>query len=144
MPITVTAGEMHQLVSTPRVQLTTIPITIPVTSIAGAPSVDIQSQLWVEGRLPDEEERVVEVELDQEQEDPQEEDSQEEVSQEEDEVQRELEAPARTEEEGSSEESSMEKTRREESFNVNIRRRRRIRHWATIHEQAQTNTTSGR
>ena len=44
-PITVTAGEMHQLISTPGVQVTAIPITLPVTSIAGAPSVDIQSQL---------------------------------------------------------------------------------------------------
>ena len=118
MPTTVMAGEMHQLISTPGVQVTTIPITILVTSIAGAPSVYVQSQLWVEGHQSDEEERVVEMELDQEQEeDPQEEeDSQEEVPQEEDEVQRELEAPARTEEEGSSsEESSMEKTRREDS-----------------------------
>ena len=118
MPITVMAGDMHQLISTPGVQVTTIPITIPVTNIAGAPSLDVQSQLWVEGRQPEEEERVVEMELDQEQEeDPQEEeDSQEEVPQEKDEVQRELEALARTEEEGSSsEESSMEKTKREDS-----------------------------
>ena len=88
MPITVILGEMHQLISTLGVQVTTIPITILVTSIAGAPSVDVQSQLWVEGCQPDEEERVVETELDQEQEeDPQEEkDSQEEVPQEEDEV----------------------------------------------------------
>ena len=45
MPITVMAGEMHQLISTPGVQVTTISITIPVT-IAGVPSVDVQSQLW--------------------------------------------------------------------------------------------------
>ena len=80
--------------------------------------IDVQSQLWVEGHQPDEEERVVEMELDQEQEeDPQEEeDSQKEVPQDEDEVQSELEALARTEEEGSSsEESSMEKTKREDS-----------------------------
>ena len=38
MPITVTVREMHQLISTPGVQVTTIPITIPVTSIAEAPS----------------------------------------------------------------------------------------------------------
>ena len=85
------------------------------------PSIDIQSQLSVEGHQPDEQERVVEMELAQEQEeDPQEEeDSQEEVPQEEDEVQRELEAPARTEEEGSSsEKSSMEKTRRENSQSI--------------------------
>ena len=121
MPITVMAGEMHQLIRTPGVQVTTIPITIPVTSIAGVPSIDVQSQLWVEGCQPDEEERVVEMELDQEQEeDPQEEeDTQEEVPQEEDEVQMELEAPARTEEEGSpSEESSVEKTRREDSWST--------------------------
>ena len=58
------------------------------------------------------------MELDQEQEeDPQEEeDSQEEMPQEEDEVHRELEALARTEEEGSSsEESFVEKTKREDS-----------------------------
>ena len=117
-PITVMAGEMHQLISTPGVQVTTIPITILVTSIAGVPSIDVQSQLWVEGHQPNEEERVVEMELDQEQEeDPQEEvDSQEEVPQGEDEVQRELEAPARTEEEGSSsEKSSMERTKMEDS-----------------------------
>ena len=66
MPITVMAGDMHQLISTPGVQVTTIPITILVTNIAGAPSLDVQSQLWVEGRQPEEEERVVEMELDQE------------------------------------------------------------------------------
>ena len=117
-PITVTAGEMQQLISTPGMQVTTFPITIPVTSIAEVPSIDVQSQLWVKGHQPDEEERIVEMELDQEQEeDPQEEeDSQKEVPQEEDKVRRELEASARTEEEGSSsEESSMEKTKRGDS-----------------------------
>ena len=118
MLITVMAAEMHQLISTPGVQVTTIPITIPVTSIAEAPSINVQSQLWVKRHQPDEEERIVEMELDQEQEeDPQEgENSQKEVPQEEDEVWRELEALARTEEEGSSsEESSVEKTRRGDS-----------------------------
>ena len=118
MPITVMAGEMHQLISTPGVQVTSIPITIPVTSIAEAPSIDVQSQLWIKGHQPEEEERIVEMELDQEQEeDPQEgEGSQKEVPQEEDEVWRELEAPTRTEEEGSSsEESPVEKTRRGDS-----------------------------
>ena len=117
MPITVTVGEMYQLISTLGVQVTTIPITIPVTSITEVPSIDVQSQLWVKGHHPDEEERIVEMELDQEQdEDPQEgENSQKEVPQKEDEG-RELEAMARTEEEGSSsEESSMEKTRRGDS-----------------------------
>ena len=108
-------------------QVTTILITIPVTSIADAPSIDVQSQLWVKGHQPDEEERIVEMELDQEQEEDsqEEEDSQKEVPQEEDEVQSELEALARMEEEGSSsEESSMEKTKRGD-FNI---RGRRIRH----------------
>ena len=118
MPVTVMAGEMHQLISTPGVQVTSIPITIPVTSIAEAPSIDVQSQLWIKGHQPDEEERIVEMELDQEQEeDPQEgEGSQKEVPQEEDEVWRELEALMGTEEEGSSsEESPVEKTRRGDS-----------------------------
>ena len=118
MPITVTVGEMHQLISMPRIQVTTIPITIPVTGITEAPSIDVQSQLWIKGHQPEEEERIVEMELDQEQEeDPQRgESSQKEVPQEEDKVQRELEALTRTEEEGSSsEESSMEKTRRGDS-----------------------------
>ena len=117
MPITVTTGEMHQFISTLGVQVTTIPITIPVISIAEAPPIDVQSQLWIKGCQP-EEERIVEMELDPEQkENPQEgENSQKEVSQEEDEVWRELEAPTRTEEEGSSsEESSVEKTRRGDS-----------------------------
>ena len=48
-------------------QVTTIPITIPVTSIVEAPSIDVQSQLWVKGCQPNEEERIVEMELDQEQ-----------------------------------------------------------------------------
>ena len=121
MPITVMAEEMHQLISTLGVQVTTILITILVKSIAEVSSIDDQSQLWVEGHQPDEEETVVEMELDQEQEeDPQEEeDSQEEVPQDKDEVQRELEALARTEEEGSSsEESSMEKTKRGDSWST--------------------------
>ena len=60
-PITVTAGEMHQLISTPGVQVTTIPITIPVTSIPEALSIDVQSQLWIKGCQLDEEERIVEM-----------------------------------------------------------------------------------
>ena len=121
MPITVTVGEMYQLISTPGIQVTTIPITIPVTGIAEAPSINVQSQLWIKGYQPEEEERIVEMELDQEQEeDPQKgESSHKEVPQEEDEVQRELEALTRTEEEGSSsEESSMEKTRRGDSWST--------------------------
>ena len=73
---------------------------------------------WIKGHQPDEEERIVEMELDQEQEeDPQEgEGSQKEVPQEENEVWRELEALMRMEKEGSSSEKSpMEKTRRGDS-----------------------------
>ena len=68
-PITVTAGEMQQLISTPGVQVTTIPVMIPGTSVAEATPIDIQSQFWVEGHQPDNEEKVLEMELVQEQED---------------------------------------------------------------------------
>ena len=74
-PIMVMAGEMHQLINTPGVQVTTIPVTIPVTSAAEMAPFTIQSQLWLEGHQPKiyDEERVVEMELDVEQEDSQEE-----------------------------------------------------------------------
>ena len=74
-PIMVTAGEMHQLINTPGVQVTTIPVIIPVTSAAKMAPFTIQSQLWLEGHQPKvgNEERVVEIELDVEQEDSQEE-----------------------------------------------------------------------
>ena len=67
--MTVTAGEMQQLISTPGIQVTTIPITIPLASVMEVASISIQSQLWIEGQQPeaDNEERVVEVELDKEQ-----------------------------------------------------------------------------
>ena len=73
-PIMVMAGEMHQLINTPGVQVTTIPVTIPVTSAAKTAPFTIQSQLWLEGHQPkvDDEERMVEMELDAEQEDSQE------------------------------------------------------------------------
>ena len=71
---------MHQLVSTSGVQVTTIPIMIPATSVAGAPSINAQSLLWFGGCQPDDEERIVEMKLDQEADNSQkEDDSQEEV-----------------------------------------------------------------
>ena len=74
-PMMVMAGEMQQLVSTLGIQVTTIPITIPLMSGMGTAPVTFQSQLWLEGHQPkaDNEERVVEMELDQEQGDSQEE-----------------------------------------------------------------------
>ena len=74
-PMTVTVGEMQQLISTSGIQVTTIPITIPLASVAETAPITIQSQLWLEGQQPkaDNEERVVEMELDKEQEDLQEE-----------------------------------------------------------------------
>ena len=68
-PITVTAGVMQQLVSTPGVQVMTIPVTILLTSPAEATPITLQSQFWVEGHQPEGEvhEIVVEVELNQEQ-----------------------------------------------------------------------------
>ena len=50
--ITVTAEEMHQLINTPGVQATTIPVTIPVPSAAKMAPFTIQSQLWLEGHQP--------------------------------------------------------------------------------------------
>ena len=41
--ITVTVGEIHQLISTLGVQVTAIPITIPVISITEAPSINVHS-----------------------------------------------------------------------------------------------------
>ena len=69
-PMMVTAwGVMHQLVSTPGIQVTTIPITIPLTTVMEDAPITLQSHLWVEGHQPEREdsERVVEVELNQEQ-----------------------------------------------------------------------------
>ena len=65
---------MHHLINTPGVQVTTIPVPIPVTSAAEMAPFTIQSQLWLEGHQPkvDDEEKVVEMELDAEQEDSQE------------------------------------------------------------------------
>ena len=89
-PVMVTAGVMHQLVSTPGIQVTTIPITIPLTTVTEAAPITLQSHLWVKGHQPEREdsERVVEVELDQEQsksqgEDPRKEGDMQEGSQEE-------------------------------------------------------------
>ena len=67
-PITVTAGVMQQLMSIPGVYLTTIPVTILLTSTAATVPITLQSQFWVEGHQPEQEdsERVVEVELDKE------------------------------------------------------------------------------
>ena len=72
-PMTVMVGEMQQLVSTPGIQVTTIPITIPLTSVMGTAPVTFQSQLWLEGQQleADDKERVVEMELDKEQGDSQ-------------------------------------------------------------------------
>ena len=110
-PITVTAGEIHQLINTPGVQVTTIPVTIPVTSAAEMASFTIQSQLWLEGHQPkvDDEERVVEMELDVEQEDSQEEkesESQEEEPSKGNKTQEEPETQTKMSEEGLSEEES--------------------------------------
>ena len=68
-PMMVTARVMHQLVSTLGVQVTTIPITIPLTTVMETAPITLQSHLWVKGPQPKREdnERVVEVELNQEQ-----------------------------------------------------------------------------
>ena len=68
-PVTVIAGVMHQLVSTPGIQMTTIPITIPLTTVMEAALMTLQSHLWVKGHQPEREDskRVMEVELNQEQ-----------------------------------------------------------------------------
>ena len=110
-PITVTAGEMHQLINTPGVQVTTIPVTISVTSAAEMAPFTIQSQLWLEGHQPkvDDEEGVVEMELDVEQEDSQEEkesEFQEKEPSKGDETQEEPETQTKMSEEGLSEEES--------------------------------------
>ena len=110
-PIMVTAGEMHQLINTPGVQVTTIPVTIPVTSAAEMAPFTIQSQLWLAGHQPkvDDAEGVVEMELDVEQEDSQEEkesESQEEEPSKGDETQEETETQTKMSEEGLSEEES--------------------------------------
>ena len=44
-PIMVMAGEMHQLINTLGVQVTTIPVTIPVTSAGKRASFTIQSAI---------------------------------------------------------------------------------------------------
>ena len=74
-PMTVTAGKMQQLISTPGIQVTTIHITILLASVVEMAPISIQSQLWLEGQQSeaDDEERVVEVELDKKQGDLQEE-----------------------------------------------------------------------
>ena len=85
-PLTVTPGAMQQLVSTPGVQLTTIPVTIPLINTAATVPITLQSQFWVEGHKQEQEDskRVVEVKLDKEKT----EGSQEEDTQGEDDTQR--------------------------------------------------------
>ena len=50
MPMTVMVGEMQQLLSSLGIQVTTIPITIPLTSVMGTVPATFQSQLWLEGQ----------------------------------------------------------------------------------------------
>ena len=48
-PMTVMVGEMQQLISTSGIQVTTIPVAIPLASVTETAPISIQSQLWIEG-----------------------------------------------------------------------------------------------
>ena len=48
IPMTVMAGGMQQLISTPGIQVTTILFTIPLMGVIG--TVPVTFQLWLEGQ----------------------------------------------------------------------------------------------